>query len=256
MRTLNDVYMIQVERYQTSFGNICCLPNDFEFIKALSLGKMYEEDLVLSTIIPLFNKPHKYVILDVGAHIGSHSVIYSKSIPNCEILSFEPQSVLHKILTKNICDNDIRNCTIYNNAVGHKLMQTNMIKSFHQDGQEILIEYRNASCGFNYGAIGLGEGGENVNMITIDSLDLKQCDYIKIDVEGAEILVLMGALNTINKFHPAIFFEENGLSVTDAMVKSMNIDFEYDTPRNCLTQLGYTVTKVNHFNSLATYSAN
>ena len=248
--------MTDVTRYQTNFGKICCLPNDFEFVKAMSLGKIYEEDLVLSTIIPLFNKPQKYVILDVGAHIGSHSVIYSKSIPNCEILSFEPQSVLHNILTKNICDNDIRNCTIYNNAVGHKLMQTNMIKSFHEDGQEILIEYRNANCGLNYGAIGLGEGGENVNMITIDSLDLKQCDYIKIDVEGAEILVLMGALNTINKFHPMIFFEENGLNVTDAMVKSMNIDFECDTPRNFLTQLGYTVTKVNHFNCLATYSAN
>jgi len=248
--------MTDVTRYQTNFGKICCLPNDFEFVKAMSLGKIYEEDLVLSTIIPLFNKPQKYVILDVGAHIGSHSVIYSKSIPNCEILSFEPQSVLHNILTKNICDNDIRNCTIYNNAVGHKLMQTNMIKSFHQDGKETLIEYSNANCGLNYGAIGLGEGGENVNMITIDSLDLKQCDYIKIDVEGAEILVLMGALNTINKFHPAIFFEENGLNVTDAMIKSMNIDFECDTPRNFLTQLGYTVTKVNYFNSLAIYSAN
>ena len=248
--------MTAINRYQTNFGKICCLPNDFEFVKAMSLGKMYEEDLVLSTIIPLFNKPQKYVILDVGAHIGSHSVIYSKSIPNCEILSFEPQSVLHDILSKNICDNDIHNCTIYNNAVGHKLMQTNMIKSFHEDGKETLIEYRNASCGLNYGAIGLGEGGENVNMITIDSLDLKQCDYIKIDVEGAEILVLMGALNTINKFHPMIFFEENGMTVTDAMVKSMNIDFDCDTPRNFLTQLGYTVTKVNHFNCLAIHSAN
>lgn len=256
MKKHNNIYMTAINRYQTNFGKICCLPNDFEFVKAMSLGKIYEEDLVLSTIIPLFNKPQKYVILDVGAHIGSHSVIYSKSIPNCEILSFEPQLVLHDILSKNICDNDIRNCTIYNNAVGHKSMQTNMIKSVQEDGKEYTIEYNNPNFGFNYGAIGLGEGGENVNMITIDSLDLKQCDYIKIDVEGAEILVLMGAINTINKFHPAIFFEENGLTVTDAMVKSMNIDFVYDTPRNFLTQLGYTVTNVNYFNSLAIYSAN
>ena len=256
MREHNTMYMIDINRYQTQFGKICCLPNDFEFVNAMSLGKMYEEDLVLSTIVPLFDKSQKYVILDVGAHVGSHSVMYSKSIPNCEILSFEPQSVLHDILSKNICDNDIRNCTIYNNAVGHKSMQTNMIKSFNQDGKDYLIEYSNANCGLNYGAIGLGEGGENVNMITIDSLDLKQCDYIKIDVEGAEILVLMGALNTINRFHPMIFFEENGLSVTDAMVKSMNIDFQCDTPRNFLTQHGYTVIKVNECNCLAIYSAN
>ena len=74
--------MIPINRYQTLFGEICCLTNDFEFTNALSAGKMYEEDLVLTHIIPLFNKHQKYVILDVGAHIGSHSIMYSKSIYN------------------------------------------------------------------------------------------------------------------------------------------------------------------------------
>ncbi len=244
--------MIPINRYQTVFGQICCLTNDFEFTKALSVGKMYEEDLVLTNIIPLFNKHHKYVILDVGAHIGSHSIMYSKSIPNCEILSFEPQSIICSILNKNIQDNHINNCTIYNNAVGHKPMKTTMIKHFNVDGTSVNIDY-NSKDGLNYGAVGLGDGGENVDMVTIDSLNLQQCDYIKIDVEGAEILVLMGALNTINQFHPIIFFEENGLTVSDEMIKSMNIDFECDTPRNFLTKLGYNITKVNYFNCLAVY---
>ena len=248
--------MTAVNRYLTKFGKICCLPNDFEFVKSLSNGNMYEEHLIMSNIIPLFTKSQKYVLLDVGAHIGSHSVIYSKSIPICEILSFEPQSVLYNILSKNIFDNHISNCTTYNNAVGHKSMTTNMSKSLFEDGKECLIEYNNPKNGLNYGAIGLGENGENVDMITIDSLCLTQCDYIKIDVEGAEILVLMGALNTINLFHPIIFFEENGLTLTNVMVKSMNIDFEYDTPRHFLSKLGYNVTKIDHFNCLAVYSAN
>jgi len=247
--------MIAINRYQTSFGKICCLPNDFEFVKSLSNGKMYEEDLIMSKIIPLFTPKQKYVILDIGAHIGSHSVIYSKTIPNCEIMSFEPQSVVYNILSKNILDNEITNCTTYNNAVGHKIMKTNMSKSLYEDGNEYVIEYNNAKNGLNYGAIGLGENGEAVDMITIDSLHLMQCDYIKIDVEGAEILVLMGAINTINKFHPIIFFEENGLTVTNAMSNSMNIDFEYNTPRGFLINLGYTVTKVDYFNCLAFYSS-
>ena len=130
-----------------------------------------------------------------------------------------------------------------------------MSKSLYEDGNEYVIEYNNAKNGLNYGAIGLGENGEAVDMITIDSLHLMQCDYIKIDVEGAEILVLMGAINTINKFHPIIFFEENGLTVTNAMSNSMNIDFEYNTPRGFLINLGYRITKVDYFNCLAFYSS-
>ena len=48
-------------------------------------------------------------------------------------------------------------------------------------------------------------------------------------------------------------FEENGLTVSDEMIKSMNIDFQYDTPRNFLTKLGYNIIKVNYFNCLAVY---
>lgn len=247
--------MTAVNRYQTQFGNICCLPNDKEFVKALSIGKMYEEDLIVSKIIPFFNNSQKYVLLDVGAHIGSHSIIYSKYIPNCEILSFEPQSVLYNILDKNICDNDISNCTIYNNAVGHKAMTTSLSKYVCDYYANTISEIKyNVENTINYGAIGLGENGENVSMITIDSLNLKQCDYIKIDVEGAEVLVLMGAVNTIKLFHPIIFFEENGLNVNNAMVKSMNIDFKYETAREFLIQLGYNVTNVDFCNCIAIHS--
>ena len=242
--------MISIKRYKTQFGNICCLPNDCEFTKALSSSKMYEEDLVLEHIIPLFNKSFKYVILDVGAHIGSHSIIYSKSIPNCKIISFEPQSIICDILNKNTRDNNIQNCTIYNNAIGHKIMRTTMTKYLSHNGHDTPIEYSTNNL-INYAAISLGEDGENVNMVTIDSLKLKQCDFIKMDIGGAAILVLMGAVKTIQKFLPIIFFEENGLTVTDEMIKSLNIDFEYDTPRNFLTKLGYNITKVPSFYSLA-----
>ena len=62
--------MTAVNRYQTQFGKICCLPNDTEFVKALSLGKMYEEDLIVSKIIPFFNNSQKYVILDCNLNIS------------------------------------------------------------------------------------------------------------------------------------------------------------------------------------------
>jgi len=53
--------------------------------------------------------------------------------------------------------------------------------------------------------------GNDVQVITIDSLGLKP-DFIKLDVEGMELPTIKGAMETINKYHPAIMVEMNGLS--------------------------------------------
>ena len=242
--------MIALKQYDTKFGKICCLPNDIHFNEPLSHGKLYQEDL-FAEILPLFDKPKKYVMIDVGAHIGCHSIVYSKSIPNCEIIAIEPQSILSDILNKNIRDNDISNCTVYNNAVGHTIMQTTLSKDIYQHGYPRNIEY-GISSPFYYDAVTLGLSGENVNMVTIDSLQLQQCDYIKMMVGGAELLVIVGALHTIQNFHPIVLFEENGSNLSDDMVLSMKLRF-YDTPRSVLTRLGYNITNIGHFICLAVY---
>lgn len=53
-------------------------------------------------------------------------------------------------------------------------------------------------------------GPGNIDVITIDSLGLEP-GFIKIDVEGMELLVLKGARNTLLKFRPTIIIEENNL---------------------------------------------
>ena len=49
-----------------------------------------------------------------------------------------------------------------------------------------------------------------VQQKTLDSFNFEDVDYIKIDVEGHELKVLKGAINTINKYSPLIVVEENG----------------------------------------------
>ena len=240
-----------LNRYDTKYGLICCLQNDIVFNSEMSRGKIYEEELILKNIIPLFNASDNMVFLDIGAHIGSHSVIYSKLCPNSRILAFEPQSTIFNILNHNIQQNNIKNCSSYNNAIGHTNMDTTMSKYLY-DGYNCEIEY-NTNKIFNYGGIGLGKNGEYVKMITIDSLDLERCDYIKIDVEGAEILVLTGALNTINKYHPIIFFEKTDKTLSTEMIESMNIKTDFETPINLLVKLGYNIINIDSNNCLAIY---
>lgn len=243
--------VVQINCYDTNYGRMCCLPNDIVFNSEMRNGKIYEEHLIVKNIIPLFNTLDSLVILDVGSHIGSHSVIYSKLFPNSQILAFEPQSIIFNILNKNIHQNNINNCSVYNNAVGHINMDTTMSKYLY-DGYDCKIEY-GVDKTLNYGGIGLGKDGEYVKMISIDSLNLERCDYIKIDVEGAEILVLTGALNTINKYHPIIFFEETDKTISTEMIESMNININFETPRELLIKIGYHITNIDNNNCLATY---
>ena len=44
-------------------------------------------------------------------------------------------------------------------------------------------------------------------MTTLNSLQLSRVDFIKVDVEGAQVAVLRGAAQTIAKFKPRILAE-------------------------------------------------
>ena len=54
------------------------------------------------------------------------------------------------------------------------------------------------------------EDSDDIEMITIDSLNLIGCDFIKIGMGGAPTrLVVLGAINTIKRFNPAILYQQS-----------------------------------------------
>ena len=58
-------------------------------------------------------------------------------------------------------------------------------------------------------ALGAWETGETVPLVTIDDLNLPQCDFMKIDVEGMERKVLFGARKTIRRHQPVLYVEND-----------------------------------------------
>lgn len=68
----------------------------------------------------------------------------------------------------------------------------------------------------------------------LDSYNFKEVDYIKIDVEGHELKVLKGAVNTIKQFYPIMVVEENGSAeVWNKGVKNEALNF--------LKEMGYEI---------------
>jgi FkbM family methyltransferase len=131
--------------------------------------------------------------VDVGSNFGWHTIIASK-LAN-KVYSFEPQKVIYDIQKNTIKDNNIENIILYNNGVGN----TNEKKSMGS----ISYDYE----GINTGDLSIGFGGEEIEVITLDSLNLDKVDIVKIDVQGYEKFVIEGCKETIKNYKPTFIIE-------------------------------------------------
>jgi FkbM family methyltransferase len=184
-------------------------------------GGIYEEHIILGPLKPFIEKS-KFIV-DVGANNGNHTLAYAKLSKDVNIYSFEPQKDMFKHLKNTVESNEYKNISLYQCCLGHKCMTVEM--------SDILSE-TDDNGNINLGGIGIGSGGEICLMKTLDSLDLPGLDFMKIDVEGAESLVIQGAKTTIEKYKPVIFFEHN--------IKKLNVFVDdLTSPFYELSKLGY-----------------
>ncbi len=211
---------IKVGIFETKYGKMACLPNDVEFARSLSSGKLYEEDILDSLREYLKGDGD---ILDVGAHIGGHSLYFSHyRNPTQKLFCFEPQNVLYEILKANLQMNNIENVEAMNNAAGPYEDTIYLDKDFTKDHYPawLKVDYQ-SEHGMNFGGLGVtnDEGGEQVKMIKLDDVlqeKTKKVHFIKIDTEGAENGVVYGLGNTIFRDKPILFIENNKDKKRDA----------------------------------------
>lgn len=190
---------------ETPRGRFLVPKNDF--IGQIFIDGEHFEDGFLSRILMLLNLVRDRDVVDVGAHFGCHTVPYSGRA-RATVHAFEPQSLAYSLLLKNIKINDCRNVTPYRIALGH---EDGLVTTLG-DKYELHNRIRSVNephSTHNYGGIGLGRGWEQVMMKTLDSCNLENVGLIKIDVEGAERLVLYGAASTIRNHKPFIVFEQH-----------------------------------------------
>lgn len=159
-------------------------------------GKFYEEEELhdISLVIPTRAK-----ILDIGANIGNHLVYFAKFCRNVQITPFEVNPTALEMLKINIELNGVEK-RINNKYLGIALGQ--------YSGQ---VKLSNAELiANNLGAAAFSETDDKQGypMRSLDSINLDfDPDFIKIDVEGMEIAVLLGAEKTILNSRPPLYVE-------------------------------------------------
>lgn len=141
------------------------------------------------------------VCFDIGANIGLSNLLVSEIAPTAKIYSFEPSARTYQFLVENV-----RRA----NAEGQVL--THCWAVGRQTGTARFADNQSASAG-NHLTVN-GEGAE-VTVMTVDALttNLPSVDFVKIDVEGFEIEVLEGAIETIFKHRPIFFLEYNRYAI-------------------------------------------
>lgn len=187
------------------------LDKDFGLISNIIEDAGVYEPEILEILIKLV--PENCVFLDVGANIGQHSLIMSKF---CEkIIAFEPIPILQNRIEMNLNRNGIKNVQLYPFGLGNENIFTEMIVMNSHMGKSKPKLHNESEYNFLKNSWTGKNGNEmtiqNVELRTLDSLNLQKVDFIKIDVEGYEYFVLQGGVNTIKKFRPQIIMEYSPL---------------------------------------------
>lgn len=151
------------------------------------------------------------VAFDIGANIGVHSLWLSSLVgPNGRVHAFEAQRVIYQMLMGNLAINSVENVFARQLALGAapgtlRLPPTDYARPW-SFGSMSLAE-GNIAPQFASGAPEGARPGEEVAIVTLDSLAPERVDLLKIDVEGMELDVLKGGADTIERARPLMQVE-------------------------------------------------
>lgn len=169
------------------------LEDDVHIGQRIALGKYepYLSKLIMSGV------GKRDVVVDVGANIGYYSLLLgSKAL---KVYAFEPEKRNFEILKKNIKESGLKNVKAIQKAVGR------------EKGKGSLKLSKS-----NYGDHAIADKGERIEVVALDDVisENERVSFIKIDVQGWEPEVFLGAERIIERDGPRIVFEywSKGLS--------------------------------------------
>lgn len=136
-------------------------------------------------------------IIDCGSNIGLGIIYFKRLYPDCKIEGFEPDPDIFNILSKNVSSLRYRNINLHNKAIWN----SDEDLKFRQEG------------GFSGRFPLKGEKSDvMVEGVRLSSYINEAIDFLKIDIEGAEIDVLYEIENKL-KYVERIFVEYHSPAV-------------------------------------------
>jgi FkbM family methyltransferase len=204
----------KIKRTDTRYGRMSYYVDDRFIGHALEKYGEYSE--AEPELWSKFLKSSDYVI-DVGANIGCFTLALHNMVhPGGLVFAFEPQPENFALLKRNTEHFD--DIVIEHLALGEK---SDVIK----------IGPLSSLGHTNYGGFELRDSGGpedfNIRIAPLDEYyEADRLAFIKIDVEGMETKVLLGAAKLINQFRPVMYVENDRPENAEKLVQIL-LDFGY-----------------------------
>lgn len=141
------------------------------------------------------------IVLDIGANIGYFSLIAARKASKGKVIAFEPIGSLQEEISQNILLNKLGNIQVEPYAIGNKTATTTFFIADESNiGMSGLAPQENFS--------GITEQVLQIRLDEwLDRHPLPAISFIKIDTEGAELDVLNGMKDLLQKNKPVILIE-------------------------------------------------
>jgi FkbM family methyltransferase len=165
-----------------------------------------------------FHPKEGEVLVDVGPHIGKYAISAAKKIGNTgQVIALEPHPITFKVLRKNIKINHLKNVTALNVAA----WKEPAILKFYPGDTPAQFSVRKAGLNKT-----IDVEAKRVDDVLIRELKLNRVDWVKLDVEKAELEVLEGLTETLRLFKPKIFVEGWAKNINEVKALLKTSDYQ------------------------------
>jgi FkbM family methyltransferase len=234
-----------METFDTKYGKVTLYNNEKFIITSFRSGNYWD--------IGNLQNLKKYIkgnVLEIGGHCGTSSIIYASFLEEGnKVYVYEPQKNLFNLLVKNIKDNNLEDKIIPTNSGIFCYTGQGVMNNIDLDGGGGIVKKRyneesNLPC--NFGGIGLGKDGEEINVTTVDDLNLSNIGFIHCDAQGSENFIFSKAKELIKKERPVILYENIDLYGTylyDTICESYpdyKEESKFDVKKYCMEELNYS----------------
>jgi FkbM family methyltransferase len=175
------------------------------------------------------------VMVDVGANLGTFSLLAASLGATCYCFEASPTvcaALRHNIELNRFTNITVRECAVSDHAGEASFFLFEDVGKANACGQSAFFRR--------------GPGREiKVPLVTLDSAlsGLDRVDFIKTDVEGADFLVLRGANDILERFHPVMAIEasqELATKLGGSVAEILDLLFAHGYQVHSLTRHGMT----------------
>lgn len=175
-------------------------------------------------------------ILDCGANIGMSVLYFKKLYPQAKIVAFEPNPETFKLLERNVQQNQLRDVQLVNAAVA----ENDGEMEFSVNDDETVWSLSDTGITHAY-ADPAGHKTIRVNKVRLSSYITEPVDYLKLDIEGMEEIVVREIEEKINsieeiwlEFHHNVANQDNNLDHLLAMLSRKGFMLAFERGRKIL----------------------